>query len=37
MAGKTEVIKTKYLIIGNSASCISTAETIRDVDKIGIT
>jgi hypothetical protein len=35
MAGKTEVIKTKYLIIGNSASGISAAETICDLDRNG--
>jgi hypothetical protein len=35
MAGKTEVIKTKYLPIGNSASGIGAAETICDVDRNG--
>jgi len=35
MIGRTEIIKTKYLIIGNSASGIGAAEAIRDVDKDG--
>lgn len=34
--GKSEVISTKYLIIGNSAGGIGAVETIRDVDKNGV-
>jgi NAD(P)H-nitrite reductase large subunit len=33
--GRKKVMRTKYLIIGNSAGGIGTAEAIREVDKIG--
>ena len=34
MAG-TELVRTKYLIVGNSAGGIGAAEAIREVDKMG--
>lgn len=34
--GRTQDIKTKYLIIGNSAGGIGAAEAIREVDRIGL-
>ncbi len=33
--GRTKMMRTKYLIIGNSAGGIGAAEAIREVDKIG--
>jgi NAD(P)H-nitrite reductase large subunit len=33
--GKTKIMRTKYLIIGNSAGGIGAAEAIRQVDKAG--
>ena len=33
--GRTKMMRTKYLIIGNSAGGIAAAEAIREVDKIG--
>ena len=33
--GRTKIMRTKYLIIGNSAGGIGAAEAIRELDKIG--